>query len=102
LFFTKSIAQVSRNFFVTYSGDAMFKLLKGNATSPVALHAHAEDDHATRRADLNSWPGTAIGIDVNVATHSTFRQLLVDIGKAYDVDVREQKKSVYKKRARFK
>ena len=44
LFFVKSIAQLSRNFFVVYSEDTMFKLLRGSKTKPVVLHADPRHD----------------------------------------------------------
>ncbi len=100
LFFIKSIAKVSRNFFVTYSGEGMFKLLKGPEGEQPQIVADSVVDRATREEALPAWPGTVVGIDVNVSTHETFRQLLRETGSAYDLDVRLRKKSAYRK-ARF-
>jgi anti-sigma regulatory factor (Ser/Thr protein kinase) len=100
LFFTKSIARVSRNFFVVYSGTAMFKLRKGAATEQPTLLSDPAGDTATREAALPPWPGTAIGIDINVGQQQEFSQLLSEIRRAYSLDVRERKKDRYR-RPRF-
>jgi anti-sigma regulatory factor (Ser/Thr protein kinase) len=100
LFFTKSMARASRNFFVVYSGDAMFKLLKGPEAAPRTLNSDASRDVATRHAGLPRWDGTAVGIDLAVDAHETFQQLLADIYAAYRLEVRSVKKDRFK-RARF-
>lgn len=100
LFFIKSIARVSKNFFVLYSGEAMFKLLKSDPRGQNVLFADPRHDRATRETELPSWQGTVIGIDVSVKTHSTFKALLRAIGEAYDVDVKQSRKKKFKK-ARF-
>ncbi len=100
LFLVKSIAQASRNFFVAYSEDAVFKLLKTPAKATPRITADPAMDRARRLHGLSEWPGTAMGIDVSVAAHETFQELLVDIRKAYDLDVRIQKRASYRK-ARF-
>jgi hypothetical protein len=97
LFFTKAIAQASRNFFVIYSGDALFKLLKGSAKSAPALQADANLDPATRREGMPFWQGTVTGIDVNLGAGRTFAQLMSDIGKVYHASVAEGRKARYKK-----
>jgi anti-sigma regulatory factor (Ser/Thr protein kinase) len=100
LFFTKSMARASRNFFVVYSGDALFKLLKGPETGERVLYADPVRDLATRHSGLARWEGTAIGIDLAVDAHSTFQQLLADIYATYRLEVRSAKKDRFK-RARF-
>ena len=100
LFFTKSIARASRNFFVLYSGTALFKLRKGPEVASRDLNPDPRLDRATRHADLPSWPGTAIGIDLGIDSHNTFKQLLDDIYSAYRLEVRSAKKDKFK-RARF-
>jgi anti-sigma regulatory factor (Ser/Thr protein kinase) len=100
LFLVKSMAQASRNFFVVYSDDALFKLLKTPSKSDSQITADPSADRARRVSGVPAWPGTAIGIDLNVAAHETFQELLVAIQKAYDLDVRLQKRASYRK-ARF-
>jgi anti-sigma regulatory factor (Ser/Thr protein kinase) len=97
LFFTKSIARVSRNFFVVYSGSAMFKLLKGPEEEQATLFSDPTADRATRELALPTWPGTAIGIDINIGAHDQFARLLSDIRRAYSLDVREKRKAKYRR-----
>ena len=100
LFFTKSIARVSRNHFIVYSGSAMFKLLKGPKDATPELLSDAALDRATRESDLPNWPGTVIGIDINIGDHHQFAQLLSEIRVAYSLDLRDRKKAKYR-RPRF-
>lgn len=99
LFFTKAIACASRNFFVAYSGDAMFKLRRTAAGTTPRINPDPADDVATRHADLPPWPGTAVGIDVSMDESVTFDELLSDIRDVYFVDVRKRKRTF--KKARF-
>jgi anti-sigma regulatory factor (Ser/Thr protein kinase) len=96
LFFTKSIARVSRNYFVVYSGSGLFKLLKGPRNEQPRLFSDPASDSATRESDLPFWPGTAIGIDINVGAHEQFAQLLADIRRAYSLDVSDRRKARYR------
>ncbi len=66
LFFTKSIAKVSRDFFIVYSGDTFFKLKKTNAQKTVKLYADPEQDSSTIKNGLPNWKGTAVGIDISM------------------------------------
>ena len=100
LFFTRAIARASRNFFVVYSGDALFKLLKGPEAAPRTLFAEASRDRATRHEDLPTWHGTAIGIDLAIDAHATFQALLREIYGAYHLEVKSATKDRLRK-ARF-
>ncbi|MFN8621172.1 MAG: ATP-binding protein [Chloroflexota bacterium] len=100
LFFTKSIARASRNFFVVYSGSALFKLLRGPENAPRTLIADPARDVATRYDDMPVWPGAAIGIDIAVDAHDSFQQLLKQIYETYRLEVRGNKRDRFK-RARF-
>jgi hypothetical protein len=86
--------------FVVYSGSGLFKLRKGPAAASRDLSPDPRDDLATRHNDMPVWPGTAIGIDVAIDAHATFKQLLDDIYSAYRLEVRSAKKDKFK-RARF-
>jgi anti-sigma regulatory factor (Ser/Thr protein kinase) len=96
LFLLKSIARASRNFFLAYSGDALFKLLKGNGGDGQLL-ADPRMDRATRLRGVSPWPGTIMGIDISVEAHATFKELLEQIWNVYRLDVRLKKKARYKK-----
>jgi anti-sigma regulatory factor (Ser/Thr protein kinase) len=99
LFFTKSIASLSKNLFVIVSGKSAFKLLRKRANDPPLLSADpAFDRH--RFLEIPGWSGTAVGIDISVEQGSEFADLLDAIRKAYSIDVRARKKS-YRKSIRF-
>lgn len=100
LFFTKSIAAASRNFFVFESGGAMFKLRRTPENRDVVLNSDPQRDIATWRSDIPVWPGTAVGINVAVGSHASFAELLGEIREAYSLDIHATKKARYKK-ARF-
>lgn len=99
LYFIKSIAQLSENYFVIYSGSTLFKLLKSQGaqmtlTGDPRLNAHS------LVTDLPHWQGTVVGIDISVDETADFGSLLNDIRRSYALDVRARKKAYYK-RIRF-
>ncbi len=100
LFFIKSIAVNNRNFFMLYSGDSLYKLLKRPAQSPVKLYADPSRDRHSEKAGLPYWQGTVVGIDLSLDDTGAFKTLLAAIRTTYSSAVRERKKSRYK-RARF-
>lgn len=100
LFFTKSIAKVSRDFFLIYSGTSFFKLLRTKPEYHVQLFADPKFDRGTLKSNLENWQGTAVGIDISLNVNRDFDDLLVMIRDAYHLDVRKKNKEKYKK-ARF-
>ncbi len=97
LFFTKSIAKVSRDFFFIYSGNSFYKLLKTSDDSKVRLNPDPNRDRATFRNDLPYWQGTAVGIDISMDLNQDFQDLLELIRDAYQLDVKQAQKTKYKK-----
>lgn len=98
LFFTKSIATLSRNYFMLYSGNSMFRLMKTRKRYVPELNADPKrDPHAFVGAP--SWPGTVVGIDLNIKQGVEFSKLLEEIRSAYFIDVKRRKD--YAKRIRF-
>ena len=98
LFFIKSIAKVSRDFFVLYSGNAMYKLLKSGAGKKrTILHIDPFKDRHSKSCDLPYWKGVAVGIDISLKQKPEFSQLLDFITETYINAINEQKKSKYKK-----
>ena len=97
LFFTKSIAALSHNFFMVYSGDAAFRLMRGSNVDP-ELHPNAADDRHKLEA-LPKWPGTVVGIDIGIEQTVAFSKLLSVIHDAYQLDVKKKKN--YAKKIRF-
>ncbi len=100
LFFTKSIAALSRNYFVLYSGKSLFKLLKRPSASEPELHADPRDDKH-RFVISPEWPGTLVGIDIRVESGAEFSDLLEAIRSAYSIDVKAGKKKRYRQQIRF-
>jgi anti-sigma regulatory factor (Ser/Thr protein kinase) len=92
LFFIKSIAKVNRDFFLIYSGTAMFKLLKTPQSQTVKLHANPLQDRHSIVENLPFWPGTVVGIDLTMDQTQKFDVLLELIREVYRLDVREHKK----------
>lgn len=98
LFFIKSIAYVNRNFFMLYSGDAMYKLRKRPAHGKqLLLYANPSEDLHTERGQLPNWKGTAVGIDISLDTNKAFTSLLDLVKSTYSKAIRERRKAQYKK-----
>ncbi len=97
LFFTKSIAKVNRNFFMIYSGDAMYKLKKTPAKKEIVLYPDSTKDPCSLREGLPYWQGTVVGIDISLAINEPFSVLLSKLRKAYSLDVKKRRKEKYKK-----
>ena len=98
LFFTKSIATLSRNRFFLYSGESMFRLMKTRKRYEPVLEADpTKDPHRFVRA--GNWQGTVVGIDLNIEQGVEFSTLLESIRKAYFLDVKIKKD--YARKIRF-
>ena len=95
LFFIRSIAKTSGNFFVIYSGHTEYKLLRKQ--HDLNLYGDPEKDEHRIIVDLPEWRGTAIGIDINVDDTAEFSSLLNLIRKSYHIDVKKGKKEYFKK-----
>lgn len=96
LFFIKSIAKVNRDFFMIYSGNGMYKLLK-TPTKSIKLSMNPFDDKNSRNNDFPYWQGTVVGIDISLNKNQRFDQLLELIRQTYFKDIRERKKERFKK-----
>lgn len=96
LFFIKSIATVNRDFFLLYSGNAMYKLLRRSG-GKIKLHADPFEDRHSKNADLPFWKGTIVGIDISLDVAQEFGTLLDLINKTYKEAIKERKKQRYKK-----
>jgi hypothetical protein len=96
LFFIKSIAQVNRDFFIIYSGNAMYKLLK-RSPPRIKLHADPFEDRHSKGEDFPLWRGTVVGIDISLAESRAFSMLLDLIRDTYQVAIKERRQARYKK-----
>ncbi len=89
LFFIKSIAKVNKDFFVIYSGNAMYKLLRDEKAK---LNPDPFDDKHSKIANLPYWQGTAVGIDMSLKRHKKFEDLLDLIRDVYHKDVKDKRR----------
>jgi anti-sigma regulatory factor (Ser/Thr protein kinase) len=98
LFFIKSIAQINREFFMIYSGNAMYKLLKSKPElKHIALHGDPFQDRHSKAEDYPCWNGTAVGIDISLSRTQEFSNLLDLIRDVYIKTIKERKKEKYRK-----
>ncbi|MDP1809208.1 MAG: ATP-binding protein [Actinomycetota bacterium] len=94
LFFIKAIAKVNHDFFMLYSGDALYKLLKSKSER---LYADPFIDRHSQADDLPSWAGTVVGIDISLNETREFSRLLDLIRDIYLKTVKERRKAKYRK-----
>ena len=97
LFFIKSIAHVNRNYFLIYSGRAMYKLLKRTFEGKISLQSNPLNDRHSKEKELPMWNGTVVGIDISLDNTEEFSVLLDLIRKIYSTSVRERRKEKYRK-----
>lgn len=101
LFFTKSIACASNNFFLLASGTGAFKLLGTPRARPnILIQGLPERDYHLEFDDLPAWTGTVVGIDVAIEKGRTFAQLLTDIRNVYGIG-RQSARAQRRKEPRF-
>lgn len=100
LFFIKSIAKVNRDFFVLYSGAALYKLLKTQRAVKIRLYGDPYRDKHSKSEDFPYWQGTAVGVDISLDSREEFSELLRLIRDTYSKTIKERRKEFYKK-ARF-
>ncbi len=100
LFFTKCIAQSTRNNFLIYSGTAYFKLKVTPADHPIVFHSDPTKDRCSTKTELPNFDGTLIGLDINIGDQKAFKDLIDRIGSAYQLGVTKSKKD-YTKRIHF-
>jgi len=97
LFFIKSLAKMSRDFFMIYSGKAMYKLLKSPKKKQIKLISNPLEDHFSSETNLPFWKGTVVAIDLCLDNTLNFNELLDLIRKVYREGRKQQNKIKYKK-----
>ncbi len=98
LFFIKSIAQINREFFMIYIGNAMYKLLKSKPDAKhITLHGDPFQDRHSKVEGYPFWQGTVIGVDISLGKTEKFSVLLDLIRDTYVKTVQERKKEKYRK-----
>jgi len=100
LFFTKCIAQSTKNHFLIYSGDSYYKLKlsKGELDQ---FCSDPTEDRCTIKSNLPYFQGTLVGIDIHIEDNEAFNNLITNIGQAYAASIKQSKKDYYS-RIKFK
>lgn len=98
LFFIKSIAKITRNYFVIYSGNAEYTLLRHRKRIKgfPRLYADPERDPHNQTNSAPNFQGTLVAVDISLDETPEFQTLLNVIGKVYDDAIRERKRAKYK------
>jgi len=97
LFFIKSIAKITRNYFAIYSGSAQYTLLKHDkrVASP-RLYADPFRDPHSKIDQAPSFQGTLVAVDISLDETPEFKKLLASIAEVYDDAIRERKRARYR------
>lgn len=98
LFFIKSIAKITRNYFLIYSGNAKYTLLKHKKRIKGLPRLYAEpsrDPHSETNSET-SYQGTLVAVDLSLDETPEFNYLLSNIGDVYDKAIRERKRAKYR------
>ncbi len=98
LFFIKSIAKITRNYFVIYSGSAEYTLLKHKKRIKglPRLYADPNRDPHSEIDSAPSFKGTLVAVDLSLDETPEFNYLLSNIGDVYDKAIRERKRAKYR------
>lgn len=94
LFFIKTMAKVNHDFFMIYSGNALYKLLKSGSNK---LFADPFQDKHSKSENLPLWNGAVVGVDISLNETKEFSELLDLIRDIYSKTVKERRKAKYKK-----
>lgn len=97
LFFTKCIAQSTRNHFLIYSGDSYFKLRTTPKLKKIEFNSDPKKDYSTIKSGLPLFKGTLVGVDMFIEDTSAFNKLIDKISDSYMLSVNKMKKDYYKR-----
>ena len=98
LYIVKNLSKMTRNYFVIYSGTAMYKLLKyDKRIERPRIHSDPFGDRHSLVKDLPDFHGTLVGVDIALDDTSDFNALMEDIKVSYSRALRERKERQYKK-----
>ena len=98
LFIVKSLSKMTRNYFVIYSGDSAYKLLKYDKRVKYAprIYANPFKDKHSQYEHLPNFHGTLIGLDISLDDTEEFNNLLEVIKDSISKAIRERKEQNYK------
>ncbi len=98
LYIVKSIAKITRNYFVIYSGDSAYKIHKYDKRVKYGprLNENPFADKHSAYDNLPNFGGTLIGIDLTLTDTEDFSKMLERIKVSYSQAIRERKNRKYK------
>lgn len=96
LFFIKSIAATNHDFFMLYSGSALYKLHRRKGEVKKLYIDPLDDPHALRD-DMPEWQGTVVGVDISLDQSGGFSSLMDAIRHSYTSAIRERRKARHRK-----
>ena len=98
LFFIKSIAKLTRNYFTIYSGKAEYTLLKNRTDQKsIALHTDPFRDNCRYTNDLGDFSGTLVAVDITLDNTPEFKAVMSHINEVYGEAIHERKKFKYRR-----
>lgn len=97
LFYTKSLAVLSRTHMTISSGTGFYKLLKDPARNPITIRDDSRADRHRLDNDIPPWQGTAIGIDIGVPPRIPYSRAMVQIANAFQLHLRTRRKKRHRK-----
>lgn len=97
LFYVKSMAQITRNHFVIYSGKAEYTLLMSRPDlKKIVLHPNPMDDRCSYMDNAPDFGGTLVSLDLTMDETPEFTALIDMIGSVYDDAIRDRKRNAYR------
>ena len=95
LFYVRSIAKVSRNYFLIYSGRAEYMLTKRDKRSSLKLIANPDKEKHISISDAPDFSGTLVAVDISLDETPEFDELLREISSVYDKAIRERRRNKF-------
>ena len=93
LFFIKSIAKISRGYFVIFSGNSSYTLLKSRPDVKNKLYSDPFRDHHAFSDRISRFDGTLVAVDINLDKTLAFKELLSEIRNVFESAISERKKN---------
>ena len=92
LFYVRSIAKTTRNYFLIYSGKAEYMLTKWDKRLKPRLIADPFEEEHTATDSAPDFPGTLVALDISLDNTPEFDELLHNISNIYDEAIRERRR----------
>lgn len=97
LYIVKNLAKMTRNYFVIYSGTALYKLLKyDKRIMAPRIHSDPFEDRHNLYTGMSPFHGTLVGVDIALDDTENFNSLMETIKTSYSKALREKKERKYK------